>query len=268
MKSLPLVLAAGVLLSGCGDTFSGQNGMAVDPETGRVLLSTPEGLFNVSVSPVEKVGPMFDFSGFTATAPGKYYASGHPGPGVDMPEPVGLMESADGGQSWAVLSRGGESDFHAVATSNEGFVAFDDTDETVRTSQDGETWESSRTDIQPFHLAGHPLSEVVLATTEDGLQRSTDAGSTWAGVPAAPVLMFTAFTDAQIAVGVIRDGQVHVSHDGGLTWSSAGSIQDQPTAIFATAAADGDLKVWVATRQDVQVSDDSGETFTAMDISE
>ncbi len=237
------------------------HGMTVNPETEDVLLATHDGLFNVSARPVNKIGPTIDLMGFTATASGKYYASGHPGPGTDMPNPVGLIESTDGGQTWTVLSREGDSDFHALTTSNGSIVAFDGT---LRTSQAGENWQPSATDVRPFHLAGTPRSEVILATTEQGLQRSTDAWESWSAVPEAPLLMFTAFANAETVVGVTPDGQVHLSRDAGLSWTSTGSIRAQPAAIAARKNDTGGLKVWIATPEKVQVSGD-GNTFAAID---
>lgn len=286
VTSFSLMLGAAMLLSACTGSEAGENdsaateslpdseasdyptahihGMTVDAETEDVLLATHDGLFNVSDRPATKIGPTVDLMGFTATEAGDFYASGHPGPGMDMPNPVGLIESTDGGRSWTALSREGESDFHALTTSNGSVVAFDGTDGTVRTSEDGEAWESSSTDLQPFHLAGSPLSEVVLATTEEGLQRSTDTGSTWTNVPEAPVLMFTTFANAETAVGITPDGQVHVSNDAGLTWTDTGSMQGQPDAIAAAESTGEDLKVWVATQENVQLSNDGGKTFAAM----
>ncbi|GAA1346838.1 hypothetical protein GCM10009611_25460 [Arthrobacter roseus] len=275
------MLGATVLLSACSGSSAGENdpaeshsdsatggyptghihGMTVAPETEDVLLATHDGLFNVSNHPVTKIGPPIDLMGFTARGSGEFYASGHPGLGNDMPNPVGLIESTDGGQTWKILSREGESDFHTLTTSDGNVVAFDGT---VRTSEDGQTWESSPTNIQPFDLAGSPRSDVVLATTEEGLQRSTDSGSSWASVPGAPVLMFTTFAGAEIAVGITPGGQVHVSNDAGLSWANTGSIQGQPAAIAATASTDEDLKVWVASAENVQVSEDGGKTFAAM----
>ncbi len=55
--------------------------------------------------------------------PDHFYASGHPGPGVELPAPVGLIESRDGGATWDPLSRQGESDFHALTASDAGVVA-------------------------------------------------------------------------------------------------------------------------------------------------
>ncbi|WP_026536467.1 F510_1955 family glycosylhydrolase [Arthrobacter sp. H14] len=286
-KSFAVTFGAAILLSACagsstagkespsGHSHSGSetgayptghiHGMTVNPETEDVLLATHDGLFNVSEHHPEKIGPTNDLMGFTTAASGKFYASGHPGPGSDEPNPVGLMESTDGGKSWTILSREGESDFHSLTTSDGGIVAFDGT---LRTSEDGETWQSSATAIQPFHLAGTPRSEVVLATTEKGLQRSTEAGSSWSSVPDAPLLMFTTFASAETAVGIAPDGQVHVSRDAGLSWTNTGSIQTQPAAIAATTNDSGDLKVWVATPETVQVSGDGGKTFAAMDTGE
>lgn len=288
-RNQKILLAAGaaVLVSGCAGSPAGGNdsasphshsgsgagsyptvhihGMTVNTETEDVLLATHDGLFNVTGHHAEKIGPTLHLMGFSAAAPGKFYASGHPGQGSDMPNPVGLIKSTDGGKSWTTLSREGESDFHALTTSDGRIVAFDGT---LRTSEDGETWQASPANIQPFHLAGTPRSEVVLATTEKGLQRSTDAGSSWTGVPDVPLLMFTAWANAETAVGVTPDGQVHVSREAGLSWTNTGSIQTGPAAIAATADGAGDLKIWVATPEDVQFSGDSGETFAATDTGE
>lgn len=52
--------------------------------------------------------------GFSVAGPDHFYASGHPGQGIDLPNPVGLIESRDGGMTWAPLSRQGDSDFYAL----------------------------------------------------------------------------------------------------------------------------------------------------------
>jgi photosystem II stability/assembly factor-like uncharacterized protein len=124
--------------------------------------------------------------GFTAGAKqGVLFASGHPWPGSDLPNPLGLIKSTDGGKSWEPLSRQGESDFHALTAAKSGLVAFDGT---LRTSPDGKTWSAPSAGFAPAALAADPTSDTVLATTQDGLQRSTDGGRTWALVPAAPII--------------------------------------------------------------------------------
>ncbi|MFW0773534.1 WD40/YVTN/BNR-like repeat-containing protein [Paenarthrobacter nitroguajacolicus] len=134
-------------------------------------------MFDLTKSPVTRIGDINDLMGFTAAADhGVFYASGHPGPGSDMPNPMGLVRSADGGKTWEQLSRQGESDFHALATAKSGIVAYDGT---LLTSPDGKTWSPATAGFVPAVLAGNPETDTVLATTRDGLQRSTDGGKTW-----------------------------------------------------------------------------------------
>jgi hypothetical protein len=51
------------------------------------------------------VGPVIDLMGFTVAGPGRYLASGHPGLHVDQAQPVGLIETTDGGVTWTPVSR-------------------------------------------------------------------------------------------------------------------------------------------------------------------
>ena len=88
--------------------------VARDPKTGDLLLATHEGLFRHANGELLQNGPVIDLMGFTVAPDGTYYASGHPGAGVDLPQPVGLITSTDAGRTWQVASRGGQSDFHAL----------------------------------------------------------------------------------------------------------------------------------------------------------
>lgn len=51
-------------------------------------------------------GPAHDFAGFAASGQA-YYASGHPAEGSELPDPLGLIKSEDGGRSWRPLAAGG-----------------------------------------------------------------------------------------------------------------------------------------------------------------
>lgn len=234
------------------------HGMSVDPGTNRVLLATHDGLFDVSASPVVQIGPTVDLMGFTQAANGDFYASGHPGPGSDLPDPVGLIRSTDGGKTWEPLSRQGESDFHALAATDSAVVGFEGE---LLVSDDGTEWEAAEADFQPYHLAGASRDSTVLATTEEGLQRSTDDGATWSAVPDAPLLMLTALSEGQ-AAGITPDGRIFTSEDAGLTWAEQGTVPGEAAAIDAQVLDDSTLRIWVATADSVQVSNDNGRTFT------
>lgn len=283
MKILSLsaaAIAAALALAGCapaatparpGTTETVQSsipsshvhGLSVNGETGRILLATHEGLFDVTSGPATKIGDTNDLMGFTASpADGVFYASGHPGPGSGLPNPMGLIKSTDGGKTWEQLSRQGESDFHTLTTTQSGIVAFDGT---LRTSTDGRTWNTATAGFTPATLAGHPAGNTVLATTAGGIQRSTDAGNTWNLLKSGPVLQFAAFADPQDAVGAEPDGTIHYSPDAGMTWSRKGRIEEPVLAIAATNGTEGKPWVWAATPRGVVVSTDGGMTFRSAD---
>ncbi|UUL75655.1 exo-alpha-sialidase [Pseudarthrobacter sp. Fe7] len=232
-------------------------------ETGPVLLATHEGLFDMTRSPAARILDTIDLMGFTAAADnGVFYASGHPGPGSDLPNPIGLIRSVDGGKSWEPLSRQGGSDFHALTTTRSGIVGYDGT---LRTSPDGKTWSDVPVDFVPAVLAGSPESSTVLATTRDGVQRSSDGGKTWALVPKAPVIQFAAFASGTEVIGVEPSGAVHCSADAGSTWARTGSIGGKVQAIAAVKRGEGKPSIWAATTEGLVVSTDGGSSFRASD---
>lgn len=239
------------------------HGIAVSGETSQVLLATHDGLFDVTTAPAAKIGGTNDLMGFTpGPSDGVFYASGHPGPGSDLPNPLGLLRSSDGGRTWEQLSRQGESDFHALTATQAGIVAFDGA---LRTSPDGKAWSTVAADFAPAVLAGHPDSTTVLATTQDGIQRSTDSGSTWTPLENGPVIQFAAFAHPAEAVGVEPDGTVHYSPDAGQTWTEQGRIDAEVMAIAALKGEDGRPWIWAATADGVMVSTDGGMTFRPAD---
>ena len=239
------------------------HGLSVNRETDQVLLATHEGLFDVTKAPGAQIGDTNDLMGFTAAADqGVFYASGHPGPGSDLPNPLGLIRSADGGKTWEQLSRQGESDFHALTVTKSGIVAYDGA---VQTSPDGKAWSSAPSDFVPAALASTPETDTVLATTRDGLQRSTDGGKTWELNTSAPIIQFVAFASDTEVLGVEPDGSVHYSTDTGSTWSRTGQIEGQVQAITAVEGAEGKPWIWAATTEGLVVSTDGGATFRPAD---
>lgn len=279
---VPATLTAmSLLLAGCSGgsttaapasttptTFAHVHGITVDPVTSKVLLATHDGLYDATKQPSVKISDTIDLMGFAATAdPAVFYASGHPGKGSDLPNPVGLLRSQDSGKTWKPVSRQGQSDFHALTSTKAGLVAYDGT---MLTSADGVGWTPSPSSFTPAVLAGSPASTVVLATTEQGLQRSTDGGKTWQPNPGAPIMQYAAFATAKDkatteAVGVAPDGTVYASADAGLSWVQTGQISGQVQAITAIEGETGKPQIWAATSIGVQVSTDGGTAFRPAD---
>lgn len=277
-RPLPALAAAAALvlaLSGCTtDTNAGSaegaspgtglpsshvHGLDVNPETGQVLLATHEGLFDVTREPARKIGPTNDLMGFTAGRDrSQFFASGHPGQGSQLPNPMGLVSSSDGGATWQPVSRQGESDFHTLTTTAAGIVAFDGA---LRTSPDGKTWTTIDAPFVPAVLAGHPAGSTVLATTPAGIQRSTDGGATWMLNTDGTVIQFAGFASPGEAAGIAPDGTVHTSMDAGATWTRSGRVEGAVQAISVVKGAAGQPWIWAATSTGIVVSTDGGATF-------
>lgn len=239
------------------------HGLDVNPDTGQVLVATHDGLFDVTRQPATKIGGTNDLMGFTAGQDRKvFYASGHPGDGSSLPNPLGLLRSGDGGKTWEAVSRQGESDFHALTSTKSGIVAYDGT---LRTSPDGKAWNTVQVAFAPAALAGHPDSNTVLATTRGGVQRSTDGGASWALNTDAPVLQFAGFASPDEAAGIEPDGTVHVSTDGGAGWTRTGRIDGEVQAMSVVKGSTGKPSIWAATATGIVVSSDGGATFRPAD---
>lgn len=128
-----------------------------------------------------------DYMGFNAVDEG-FYTSGHPGEDSDLPNPIGIQRSFDGGRTLEHLKFEGETDFHAMAVgynSHDIFLMNPATNSELdqgfyRSSDEGESWlnvSASGLTGEILSLAIHPSnSSVVAATTSTGIYLSEDGG--------------------------------------------------------------------------------------------
>lgn len=231
--------------------------VARDPKTGDLLLATHEGLFRHANGDLLQNGPVIDLMGFTVAPDGTYYASGHPGAGVDLPQPVGLITSTDSGRTWRVSSRGGESDFHALTSSPTSVVGFDGT---LRSTTDGETWSTRTIPAAPRTLAASPQTGALLATTETGLLHSTDDGRSWKGLTPPATALLAAWADEQTIVIATANGQIATSNDTGATWTLQPKRIGAPQALFAQRGTDGQIETILVADGAVLRTVDGGAT--------
>lgn len=232
------------------------HGVGRDPGDGALLLATHEGLFRYAADGPVRVGPSIDLMGFSIAGPGRYYASGHPNMVSELPQPMGLIESTDGGKSWTVLSRGGQSDFHTLTQAGDTLIAFDGE---LRRTNDGRQWSTAPLPGTPRTLAANPDGSTVLATTKEGLLTSTDQGATWQRLAGAPPLLHVAWADADAVAGVTPGGEVALSTDSARTWSMTGATVPPPQAVSASRTSEG-LEILVVTEREALSSKD-GKVF-------
>ncbi|MFD1020338.1 F510_1955 family glycosylhydrolase [Thalassobacillus hwangdonensis] len=131
-----------------------------------------------------------DYMGFNAVNEG-FYTSGHPGPESDLPNPIGLQKSSDGGKSLEALAFEGETDFHLMGVGYEShaiYVYNQHENSEIGTGlyksfDDGQSWEQAKAEglgKELYTIAVHPQNkEVVAAAAKSGVYLSTDGGNTF-----------------------------------------------------------------------------------------
>lgn len=275
-----LVAAATVtigLLAACGDTSAPAGDTAVpatsapllmhihgamrEPATGDLLLATHAGLFRQTGDGLRQVGPPIDLMSFAIDADGTYYASGHPGAGVDLPQPVGLITSKDSGQTWQIASRGGQSDFHALTVGPDTVTGFDGT---LLTSSDRASWSARGIPAPPRSLAASPDTGTLLATTEAGLLLSEDHAETWQTLTPPQPAALAAWADEQTIVIATTGGKLATSSDAGATWALGPNTLPALDTLSASRDADGRVEIIFSVGTTVRQTIDEGATTTVL----
>ena len=181
------------------------------------------------------------------------YAAGH-----DV-----FFRSDDGGKSWTSLRPAlPGTDIHGFAASPStpgavyayvvGFGLF--------TSADGKTWSrigDASGGTMSLAAAKGGASDVLIATTMEGVERSRDAGKTWERVPELGGAYVSAVGDHAYAV---RGSSVFLSGDGGMTWTTR-SFPRGGGALIAGSVNDPQLVYIVTDRFEVWRSRDGGSNW-------
>lgn len=280
LRALALGAAAAVLLAGCstgttggsGGHSAGQpgagsaglpyahvHGLGIDPADDTVYVATHDGLFRSSaggaLERADSTGR--DLMGFTITGPGAFLSSGHPGPGEQIANPLGVVASADAGATWTALGLAGQVDFHALETVPGTVYGYDATNQVLRASTDGGRSWDTRASIAALDIAADPADPaVVLATVQGGVAASRDGGRSFTA-PTGPALAYLSWAPTGTVHGIGLDGALFASTTGGADWQQIGVVPGgRPQALTATGTT-----LLAATAGGVYRSDDGGASF-------
>ena len=201
-----------------------------------VYIGTHNGFWKQEIGrePVLLSQPAFDVMGLTGSND-RLLASGHPGPEMDGPSDLGLIESVDDGVTWQSVSLLGEIDFHRLAAVDDfilGLAAHSGS--LLRSTDGGGTW-SDLGAPGIFDLAINPANpDLVFATSEDGALRSENGGETFIPVTTPELLAFLAW-GGQGLYAASTQGQILFSSDSGESWSTRGSLRAAPGELSVDA---------------------------------
>ena len=214
------------------------HGLGVNPADDAVIVATHTGSFRLPADggEPERLGDSFqDTMGFTVAGPDHFLGSGHPdvaGLQAGDPTSLGLIESTDGGVTWAIQSLGGEVDFHGLAFAHGRVYGWDSGTSRFMVSTDKREWETRAT-VELFAFAvSAEEPERIVGTGPDGLIQSTDGGRAWEAVD-GPRLVTLSWDSEAGLWGAAADGTVW--RRDGSEWITTGELTGQPHALLATA---------------------------------
>ena len=238
-------------------------GLGINPSDETLNVATHYGLYTVKPGQApQRVGDLVqDFMGFTVAGPDEFLASGHPDP-ADRQQPLhlGLIMSSDAGQSWETLSLHGSADFHALEYRHGQVYGHDSQSGTVMVSPDEQSWQR-RAEIPASDLAVSPkTADEILATTRQGLLRSTDGALTFVAVNGAPALVLVSWPERGPLLGADIEGSLYASTNAGQTWQPRHALNAKPQALLA--ADNG--QVYIATDTAIYTSTDDGATVQVL----
>lgn len=216
------------------------HGLGRNPSDGALFIATHTGVWRLPTGAARAVrvsASLQDTMGFTVVGPDRFLGSGHPdlrqARERGVPPHLGLIQSVDAGRSWTPVSLLGRADFHVLRASRRHLYGLDSLNGRLLVSRDlGATWGRRKVPAPVYDLAPHPRrAGIVLASTERGIHRSTDAGKTWTRLGDGVGLLSWPQSDRLYLVD--QGGQVFESPDAGSRWRRSGTLPGQPTAFLA-----------------------------------
>jgi photosystem II stability/assembly factor-like uncharacterized protein len=195
-----------------------------------------------------------DLMGFSISE-GIFYGSGHPGPGQNLPDPLGVLVSVDGGQFWFPDGVTGEVDFHLLKVAGETMVGVAANYGIVISSLDGgQTWSKIEfPSLTSFDLDPENGREMLLAS-EGVLLKASAVGKPLEPVATPTTVNLIEWSDSGVYYATMTTIFLSPESDGNFT-----ALSEEFNNISALAADAG--AIIVMDDQGVHVSKDNGTTF-------
>jgi photosystem II stability/assembly factor-like uncharacterized protein len=196
----------------------------------------------------------FDIMGL-AVFGNQLFASGHPGPGSKLPEPVGLLLSSDRGKSWKKMGLQGKVDFHLLESAGTDMYGVDSGSGNLLYSKNaGKSW-VSRGKSAFEDIAINPTKIGAALALRDGKLISTQKSFTKNNEVSSP-LKFSSLDWIKNSLLATSGKSLYRSGDLGRTWKK---VSDFPEKALGVTQSEKIIAVVVSNS--IYKSIDGGKTF-------
>lgn len=217
--------------------------------------------------------PVHDYMGYSGTDDG-FFSSGHPGPGSNLVNPLGLVRSTDGGATFETLAFEGESDFHLMAAGYENHAVY-----VVNPAQnsrlpvglhytldDGQTWEQSQAQGisgGPIQLGVHPTEPGTVAiAAEGGLFLSNNYGDTFTRIgDASPVTAVTFDLDGERLLFAYQELFAYDLTSGQIDTFQIPAVTGDDATAYITVNPVSDQIAFATFNKDIYLSQNNGQSW-------
>ncbi len=222
----------------------------------QIILATHEGLFQyLDEKSVKRINPeRFDVMGLAVSSKG-LFASGHPGPGSKLKEPVGLLFSPKQEGNWQEVSLSGVVDFHTLETvGSEIYGADSGSGELMYSSNGGKSW-SKRGANTFMDIAPNPKQKASVVVIKNGkLYQSIDALKTVKEIKTPFVVESIDWNKGSLVASSGRD--LYQSKNSGKSWKKLASMPNTISLITQS-----DKLIAFVMGGAIYASKDAGKSF-------
>jgi hypothetical protein len=222
----------------------------------KVLVLTHEGLYElVTKNDMKLVGKeKIDVMGFTALG-NSLFASGHPAQGSKAPNPIGLVKSIDGGQSWKAVSLVGKVDFHFLEGAGTDLYGADSqSGNLIYSSDSGKKWRNVGANTFADIAVSPKVSGMAIALKDSELLLTENAFKTSVKIKSA--LKFTQIEWRNSGLYALSGNSLYKSMNKGRTWTELSKFKGAPGILSAS-----DQLMLVTVGSDIYTSSNTGKKF-------
>ncbi|MBM7570559.1 F510_1955 family glycosylhydrolase [Aquibacillus albus] len=258
-------------------SFRHIHGLGYSSDGEEVYVPAHDGLrvFKDGEWTIPPVGEKHDYMGFSMFKDG-FYSSGHPAPGSDLANPLGIVKSTDMGETIEMVDLYEEIDFHGmtVGYETEDIYVFNPS-ENSRMEQPGFYYSTDQTDTwnqaqlqglegQATALAAHPTkSGTVAIGTDQGVFQSDDYGDNFQKLSVSDAVSAVSFDHQDNLMVATDEGeliQVNLASGEGNELSIPDLAGDVITYIKQNPVTSDSL-VLATSEKDIYFSEDGGKTW-------